>query len=405
MGLLNVTNLGQFGVNVDKGPLALDDNELTKSQNAVQNKAGVAGGLVNRPGLTKYDSDAGAGSNLGALGVALGPGPGGTTDNKVYYLGMEASPYWRTSSDSFATTATTTKLARMGTIDTRASTMLNGRLYYIARDIADNRVLRVFDGTQDKLFFATQGSYTVRLIQAVRGALYVGLSDGTTSYLYKLDSAGRATQVGAALPTDVFGETYDWLKTVAAHHGNLFVAGTVSGSPGNVYRISELFHTTTLAWTTDYTHPVNDGEVLSLASYKGLLYAGVSGQGGTLGAVYVRSAAGVYSVSDNYNNASGNPQHLIEFKGNLYAWATRYQGGVDRIRKFDNSSWSTVHSMATSDHLMNFYNTGNKLFAIQRASTGVLAGLHTTDGSTWTSFDIAVSDFAQHGFGWFKPTS
>lgn len=402
--VLNVSNFGQLGVNTDKSPLHLEDNELTKSQNAVQNKAGAAGGLVNRPGLTKFDSDAGAGSNLGALGVALGPGPGGTDDDKTYYLSIDASPYWRTSDDSFATTSTTTKLAQVGTNDFRAGVMLNGRLYYVARTVADNRSIRVFDGVQDKLFSATQTGYTIRMITAIRGSLYIALSDGTTSYLYKLDASGRATQIGAALPTDIFGETGSTLKSAVAHHGNIFVAGLVSGATGKVYRISELAAISTTAWTEDYAHPVAGGEIKTLVSYGGLLYAGVAGAGGTLGAAYVRSAAGVYSVSDNYNNTSAYASHMLEFKGNLYAWVSNLSGGNDRVRKFDGSSWSTVYTEGDStDKIMMFFNTGNKLFAIQRASTGILGGLHTTDGSTWTSFNVATSDFSQHALGWFKP--
>lgn len=58
MGLLSVTHMGLAGVNVDKDPLELGDNELEKSQNA---RADVEAGystLHKRPGLIAFNTDA-----------------------------------------------------------------------------------------------------------------------------------------------------------------------------------------------------------------------------------------------------------------------------------------------------------------------------------------------------------
>lgn len=62
---LNIKALGLFGVNVDKDPLELGDNELRRAQNAIHEPLGVNAGLVNRPGLIQY-GDA----------VSVGPVPG-----------------------------------------------------------------------------------------------------------------------------------------------------------------------------------------------------------------------------------------------------------------------------------------------------------------------------------------
>lgn len=71
MGKLTVTHMGEAGVNVDKSPLELDDNELVQSQNAVSDGArgtGSAGtaALRKRPGFIAFNTAAiTAGSVLG----------------------------------------------------------------------------------------------------------------------------------------------------------------------------------------------------------------------------------------------------------------------------------------------------------------------------------------------------
>lgn len=62
-------NFGAKGVNVDKAPFELDDEELTKSQNGTRDQA--AKGFRNRPGIESVNTDEAAGVVLGGIGVPL----------------------------------------------------------------------------------------------------------------------------------------------------------------------------------------------------------------------------------------------------------------------------------------------------------------------------------------------
>lgn len=65
---LTVYSFGEKGVNVDKDPLVLENNELRQAQNAIPEPDG---GLRNRDGLTKFNDSAAEGSILGGIGVPL----------------------------------------------------------------------------------------------------------------------------------------------------------------------------------------------------------------------------------------------------------------------------------------------------------------------------------------------
>lgn len=71
MALLSIYNLGLKGVNVDASELHMEDGELRKAQNLIHNVSGVLGGITNRPGLSRFNSSAAAGSVLGGIGVPL----------------------------------------------------------------------------------------------------------------------------------------------------------------------------------------------------------------------------------------------------------------------------------------------------------------------------------------------
>lgn len=89
MGSLSVTHMGEAGVNIDKGPLALDDNELVLGQNAFSDVEIGREALRKRPGLIAFNVAAiTAGSvlggsdlplrntsNLGLRGLYIGRGP------------------------------------------------------------------------------------------------------------------------------------------------------------------------------------------------------------------------------------------------------------------------------------------------------------------------------------------
>ena len=70
-GKIDVRALGLLGVNVDKDPLELSDNELRQSQNAIHDQLGVNAGIRKRPGRTAFNSTTLGGTILGGIGVPI----------------------------------------------------------------------------------------------------------------------------------------------------------------------------------------------------------------------------------------------------------------------------------------------------------------------------------------------
>lgn len=83
MGAIRVRTLGLKGVNLDKDPLVLEPDELTRAQNAVSDVRGAIAAIVNRPGLAAITPSASGASILGGIGVLT---PQGTPGEGVGYL-------------------------------------------------------------------------------------------------------------------------------------------------------------------------------------------------------------------------------------------------------------------------------------------------------------------------------
>jgi hypothetical protein len=91
MAKLVVKTMGQAGVNVDKNPLDLDDDELRQAKNAITDPSSGRSTLRKRPGLIGFNTSTltydvlggnplpapnlGAGSGGGTITVYLGRGP------------------------------------------------------------------------------------------------------------------------------------------------------------------------------------------------------------------------------------------------------------------------------------------------------------------------------------------
>jgi hypothetical protein len=85
MAPLNVRNMGELGVNVDNNPLDLDDNQLTKAQNAVTDPSSGRSSLRKRPGLIGFNTSDVSATVLGGSPV---PGPNLSTGGSVtIYIG------------------------------------------------------------------------------------------------------------------------------------------------------------------------------------------------------------------------------------------------------------------------------------------------------------------------------
>lgn len=84
MGVVKIRTLGLKGVNVDKNPLVLDEDEVQQAQNFVSEQLGNVAGVVNRPGLVAFSEDGGD-AVLG--GVGLVTAATGLSINGVLFLG------------------------------------------------------------------------------------------------------------------------------------------------------------------------------------------------------------------------------------------------------------------------------------------------------------------------------
>lgn len=68
---LVVESYGAHGVNVDKNPFELDDNELVHSQNGISDNSAGKSTLRKRPGWAYFTLDLTAGTVLGGINLPV----------------------------------------------------------------------------------------------------------------------------------------------------------------------------------------------------------------------------------------------------------------------------------------------------------------------------------------------
>ncbi len=68
---LRVESLGLNGVNVDKNPLELADNELMQARNYISDPAAGQSSIRKRPGLIAFNTSSFAGTVLGGTDLPL----------------------------------------------------------------------------------------------------------------------------------------------------------------------------------------------------------------------------------------------------------------------------------------------------------------------------------------------
>ena len=71
MADIEVKELGRRGVNVDRNPYELEDNDLLQSQNARSDPSAGRYSLRKRPGLVAFTTTSTSGNVLGGIGVPL----------------------------------------------------------------------------------------------------------------------------------------------------------------------------------------------------------------------------------------------------------------------------------------------------------------------------------------------
>ena len=124
------------------------------------------------------------------------------------------------------------------------------------------------------------------------------------------------------------------------YSGQLYAGchGVVGSEIGKIYRIQAGIDET---WTIDHTTAVNNGYIMSMAVYKGELYAATSADSAGTAVILKRTNLGVWSTSQTA------PQNNQTYWGGLIVFASKlfavwYNGGTSRLEiyVYDGTSWT-----------------------------------------------------------------
>lgn len=417
---LNVFNLGNLGVNVDKSPLHLADGELRSAQNAIADSQGNDGAIRKRPGLARFNSVAGSGSMLGGIGVPLtltamsvgGVTLGGGVARKTFWgrrvqsATMGATAGWFTSTSGFTTAASTITVAPPSnprsaeipdgleaTFFTDAagmpasSAVVSNNLIYPSASYTpgtDPIPVYIFDGTVDKKLVdiprrtgALFGAVISML--AVGDVIYVSTYDddnaagAISGRVFQLNpSSGSLIQMGADF-------TGVWPSALAFHAGQLWAGVSNGTNAGIVYRIRPNIDT---AWTLDRTLSAGNSCPI-LISYNGELFAGGRGANAPIDK---RSSIGVWSVSATFGGGSNVEfTSAVTFNGNLYVSYHPTVSALAAIYKYNGASWTNVYTAAGGEaHPAAWVDNGVMYFG--GGGHNIPASLVSSpDGTVWTN--------------------
>lgn len=288
------------------------------------------------------------------------------------------------------------------------SCVLNNHMIYAAGGYTvgtDSPSIRIWDGRFDRevtrLPNTSAGAVpkAIMTMLAANGTIYLSTLDGGAdstdwaSRVFELDiESGTLTPIGTVF-------TAGHLVYALAWHMNRLWAGTnrqASTAAGKIYYFRPDIDST---WTDDYTLSTSSqAGCTSLLSYKGLLYVGCSAAAATFSKVLVRSELGAYTTSKTSSGGTAVANNailaLVEFESNLYAsFFNADTTAVSKIYKFDNSSWTTAYTGASSTLVpfIAFPTDTSTLLAIGGGATYSAVLLYTTDGASWTDATVFLS--------------
>lgn len=414
-------NLGTIGVHNTESEFHRPKGSLEQSQNAVPDIRSNFRGVAKRDGLVAINSSAAGASITGVGYIPLTP-----ITTRTFYIAIDqdatSSYQWVTSTTAnFSVTATATSPAQVWDGDPIEflDQYYHGRMVSTGKAIiypgdkstaTEASPIRSWDGTTDReLARVPVNPFTNQATLYV----YDMLLSGNTLYFIVHDHGASSNLRGRVMSLDLttmvfeqIGERFgpdtgdlgggDYIPlSLCLHNGYLFV-GTGQGTmavgatgAGVIYRIRPQVDST---WTEDETF-AEEESVYSMASYKGLLYAGLTINDSAVGRLMVRSAAGAWSSS---TDTGGTPSGvgngwtaLIVFGENLYACSYHNEGANSdtAVKKFDGSSWSTALAMQTNDSdpyrgVASLVHNG-RLYVLGTKTTGAGSVWNTTDGSSW----------------------
>ena len=372
------------------------------------------------------------------------------------------TPGWNTSTDEFATAATTngpdgfdatngvprlpanvyTNLAnsddRQRAFAGRPSITYRNRFYYAGNDYTvgtTGPTIRVWDGTTDRLLTrippldSTQASAVLCLI-AANQRIYLTTYD-TGSYaansvkarIFELNpESGALVQMGSRFP--ISPETARVPYGLAWHMGRLWTA-TFTGGSSATQRSYFIRPGIDTDWTSDSASVGANGPITNMLSFQGQIYFAGTADATSPALMRVRSPAGAYSTSLTValNEGGAVPtmasfgifNHfgaMAIFSGNLYAAYfnkdTADANLFSRVYQYTGSAWSVVYSpaanAATSVPFQSALVHNSDLYFLSSpesdgAGTEINKIIKTSDGTTWSDVSSGLANFSTSHLG------
>lgn len=422
-GKLNVYNLGDRGVVVDKSPIHSQDGELLQARNAQVDSVGVLGGIRKRDGLAKLNVVALAGPVTGMLSLPL---PDERSKTTTFLLALESggSPTWKSSTDGVSWSDVTTPsrhvssanagIEPVGTQIPSWNTIIcsfNNKIYYPGNDYTgdtDSPNIHVWDGTTDAIITSIpdnpaapgfRSKCVTSMIPYDDTRIVVCVADRLASpgrsRVFLLDTVtGKLTQVGRE--TDLFSGSI--VNGVTLFQGKIWVGGqnTSGGLASKVFYARPEDAT----WTLDFTEGTAHGYITGMAVFQGKLYVGFAADVGANGDVYQRDHLGTWTevfASDGIGAGNNVSSLIVNATGTkMFAYRNKVSGGVapliSIIETSNGTVWSTSYDI--SANLSNSYTrpgmpfldvNGNIYWPLASGSAASVGGLlKRTSGGVWS---------------------
>ena len=376
---LSLRDVGGGGVNLVKGPLHLEDNELTQAQNAefVLNEAsGGVGVLSKRGGLSVLNGSALAGSVTGLFGLPLE-----TTYTRTLYAARQSEDsntfMTTTNGTTWADTASPIALALDSLYGDNTNVKCQRRAASIKNFIVyasnaytqdtDNPEVAIWDGTNALTMTtipigpSSNGSpcFVITDVLRANGTLYIAVSDPGGSApdlagrVLSLDmTTGVIKQVASGFGNGTGEMTGGSPACLAFYQNQLWVGLNGNNTTNGIGKVVKCFPGISTAWTSDIA--TLRSHITSLAEFKGALYATTRSSTSAGATISQRSpTAGTWStVATSGGGADGNGHygHLIVYSGALYC--VEYHDTtpiIHIVTSTDGSSWSTSRDVDGSD--------------------------------------------------------
>lgn len=423
-GKITVFGLGEKGVNLVKSKLHLDDGELTQAQNAEFFRNVGRGAIRKRAGLARFNNSA-----LGSIArftnvplpatpvVTLWAAVESTNGTELWMSSTNGTAWAKAIAPPRSARRTKRSGANFTTYSVGRIASLDGTIYYPddtytqyptaghqpppIRSYTGQFAGEVCQIPNNSRVGDTTNAKNVECIQTLNGTLYLTTYDGVSSVsgecgrVYKLDvRSGQLIQIGPAFG-DGAGDTDPGVGlrpfSLAWCAGRLFV-GMINDSGSlvatKIYSIRPFIDT---AWTLENTFGSNEVAVFSMVEYQGQLYAATYAGALVQAAVYVRSSAGAWGVSDTQTVTASTYKGykgLTVYNDELYVG---YNGdSADKIRKLSAGAWTTDLDL---DTLLGAgtWNLGNGIVIPTRSELyyaveagGGAGGIVQKKASVWT---------------------